>query len=492
MEGVTAVVLLILFAFLSILPTHAQQVYALDQVIKMAQDKSVASKRAATQLVNKYWQFKTYRSNYLPQLALNGTLPNLNRSITSVTQNDGTELFVRRSLASSSLDLSLSQNVGLTGGQVFVSSQLQRIDLFGDQSSTSYLANPLLVGINQPLFQFNQLRWDKRIEPLKYEESQREFNENMENVALEVTNLYFDLLLAQINQEIAQSSLDNSDTLYKIAEGRYNLGKIAENDLLQMKLSLMNSNNEVSQSTLDIQLGTMRLKNYLNLLGEDAIVLTEPDKIPDFEVTYAKALEQARLNRKESIGFERQKLEADMNLAQAKQDNGVNVDLYATYGLTQSSTLLENSYENPLDQERVTIGLQVPILDWGRAKSKIRTAQANRDLVDLSVQQSNQQFEQEIFLLATQFEMIKRKLDVAKEADTIAQKRYDITRKRYLIGKVDILDLNIALEERISAKRSYVRALRDFWTTYFDLRRKTLYDFTENKPIDYHGDSLQR
>lgn len=454
----------------------------------MAKEKSLASKQASTLLSNKYWKYKTYRSNYLPQLVLNGTLPNLNRSINSITQDDGSELFIRRSLSTSSLDLSLSQNIGLTGGEVFLSSQLQRIDLFSNNNSTNYLANPLLVGIRQPFFKFNQLRWDNRIEPLKYEESRREYNEGMEDAAIQAVDLYFDLLLSQINLEIAQNSLDNSDTLYKIAEGRYNLGKIAENELLQMQLSLMNSRTDVAQSTLDIQLGTMRLRNFLNLPSEGQLSLIEPQDIPELEVTYTKALEQAKMNRQIEIGFQRQQLEADMEVSRAKKNSGVNVDVFATYGLTQSSTIIEGAYTNPLDQQKVTIGLEVPIVDWGRAKSRIRTAEANRDLVQLSIQQNKQQFEQEIFLLSTQFDMYKSKLEIAMQADTIAQKRYDITRKRYLIGKIDILDLNIALDERIQAKRAYVRALRDFWNAYFDLRKKTLYDFESGKAIDYLND----
>jgi len=307
----------------------------------------------------------------------------------------------------------------------------------------------------------------------------------MEDASIEAVNLFFDLLLSQINLEISQTSLNNSDTLYKIAQGRYNLGKIAENDLLQMQLSLMNSQTDVAQSTLDIQLGTLKLRNYLNLGAKGEVTLVEPRKIPDFDVPYAKALEEAKQNRQEYLGFQRQELEAEMAVSKAKKENGLNIDLSGSYGLTQSAYVFGDAYNNPLDQERLALGLQVPILDWGKAKSKIKTAEANHDLVELSVQQSEQQFEQEIFLLSTQFDMHKRKLKIAMAADTIAQKRYDITRKRYLIGKIDILDLNVALDERVAAKRAYVQALRDFWMAYFTIRKKTLYDFEQDKPIQH-------
>ena len=457
----------------------------LQQVVAMAKEQSPAAKQASTQLENKYWSYRTYKSNYKPQLALNGTLPDFNRSIITVTQDDGTEAFKRRSLSTSSLDLSLSQNVGFTGGEVFLSSQLQRIDIFTAPGGTSYLANPAIIGFRQPLFMFNYLTWDKKIEPLKYEESRRQYLEDMEAVGQRASELFFNLLLAQINLEIAQKNLLNNDTLYRISAGRFNLGKIAENDLLQMELSVMNARNNISQGALDVQLGTLRLKNFLTLTGDEKIVLIEPGTIPGFDVDINKALAEAKKNRQQVIGFERLKLEAEREVARAKGENRLNADLIASYGLTQSAPLVENAYLNPLEQERLRIGFQIPIVDWGRAKSQIRTAKANQELVELNITQAEQNFEQEILLLVTQFKMYREKLVISIKSDTIAQRRYDITVQRYMIGKIGILDLNVALDEKIQAKRAYVQSLWDFWNAYFELRRKTLFDFEQQKEISY-------
>jgi hypothetical protein len=43
--------------------------------------------------------------------------------------------------------------------------------------------------------------------------------------------------------------------------------------------------------------------------------------------------------------------------------------------------------------------------------------------------------------------------------------------------------MNIALQEKDLAKLEYLRDLRDFWHTYFDIRRRTLYDFQANSAI---------
>jgi outer membrane protein len=300
---------------------------------------------------------------------------------------------------------------------------------------------------------------------------------------MQAADLYFNLLLAQVNLEIANHNLSNTDTLYHISTGRYNLGKIAENDLLQMELAVMNSRNNVAQGQLDVQLGRLRLKNFLNMQELVDLQLTEPARIPEFKVDLAVALEQARKNRQEMIEFERLHLEADRDVARAKGETGFNANLFATYGLTQSAAVIENAYMNPLEQQSLRIGFQVPVLDWGRAKSQIKIAEANRELMELTIQQAQQNFEQEIILLATQAQMHREKLKISIQADTIAQRRYEISMQRYLIGKIGILDINVALDERVQARRSYVAAMRDFWITYYDLRRKTLYDFERGMEI---------
>lgn len=58
-------------------------------------------------------------------------------------------------------------------------------------------------------------------------------------------------------------------------------------------------------------------------------------------------------------------------------------------------------------------------------------------------------------------------------------------RNRYLIGKIDITNLFIAQNERDSATRSYIQALRNYWLGLYNLRRLTLYDFERQELIRY-------
>jgi outer membrane protein TolC len=114
----------------------------------------------------------------------------------------------------------------------------------------------------------------------------------------------------------------------------------------------------------------------------------------------------------------------------------------------------------------------------------MRTAMANKKLNDYIIAQDEVTFEQEIITQVGQFEMLRLQIDITKKSDEVAIERYNVAQNRYLIGKIDITNLNIALTEKDGAKRSYIQALKSFWTAYYDLRRLTLYDFA-NKQLLY-------
>ena len=92
-------------------------------------------------------------------------------------------------------------------------------------------------------------------------------------------------------------------------------------------------------------------------------------------------------------------------------------------------------------------------------------------------------FEQEIITQVRQFEMLRLQIEITRKSDEVAQERYVVAQNRYLIGKIDITNLNIALTEKDTAKRSYLLALKSFWTAYYNLRRLTLYDFANRKAL---------
>ena len=450
--------------------------YSLSDVVQLSRSQSTAWLSAETRKENEYWQYKTFRSDYSPQLLLTGTLPSYNKSVTPVTQPDGNVIYREVNNNTLQLDLGLRQIIGPTGGEVFVSTNLSRYDDFILDYS-QYSGQPFAIGLNQPIFQFNQYKWNKLIKPLVYEESQKRYFEELELISINATRRFFDLLLAQISHDIATKNVNSNDTIYQIARGRYNLGKITENDLLQIELNLVNSQLQVSQAIVDQQSASLNLKSFIGLAANESIQLILPEDIPRFNVDENVALNEAKKNKSDEVSFERRKLEAQQEVVRAKRTSGVNMNLQAAYGLNNQGAAIGDVYTNPVDGLRVGLQMNVPIVDWGRQKARIMTAQANMKLVEYQLIQDQITFEQDILTQVRNFNMLREQLKARTKSDQIANKAYNISKQLFLIGKISITALNQALASKDLAKQNYIGTLRDFWLAYYQLREKTLYDF---------------
>jgi len=458
--------------------------FTLDQVIQLAREQSPQAIMAKHRFRGSYWQFRTYTAEYLPSLSLSGTLPDYSRIFEKEYDfEENKEKYVEKNTNNSSVSVSLSQNIGLTGGSIFMATDLRRFDILGKDEGTQYISTPISIGFRQPINGYNSLKWQRKIEPLKYEEAKKNYVDAMEQVAINGVSYFFDLALTQLNLEIAKVNYSNADTLYKIARGRYNIGTIAENELLQMELSILNAGTSLNKSNIDLEVNKFQLRSFLGFNETVDIELIIPAKIPELEVDVNKALEEAKKNNPDIISLERQLIEAERDVAESKSQKGLNANLFATYGLTQRAADLSGVYTDPLDQQRVRVGLEIPIVDWGLGKGRYRMAQSSREVIRTTVQQAQTDFEQNIFLNVMQFNMQDDQLLIAAKADNIAQLRYDVTKQRFLIGKIDVLDLNVALSEKDKAKRDYIAALRNYWRFYYNIRQLTLYDFEKDQQL---------
>ncbi|UTA69003.1 MULTISPECIES: TolC family protein [Emticicia] len=465
-------------------PSTAQGVtkLTLEEVVEMAKSQSIAARQASTTKETKFWEWRTFQSNYKPQLVLNGKLPAFTRSFTEVIQPDGTIQFQPVRYNNSSLNLSLSQSVMQTGGQIYAATQLQRFDDFA-RKNTLYNSTPFAVGYEQPILRFNPFKWDKKIEPLKYDESRRVYTESLEKIALKSTEYFFNLLLAQVNLQIAETNQSNTQTILKIAKEKYEIGKTTRNEILQLQLESLKAQKAIATAKRDLEIATLNLKAYIGMQTDSKLELIVPATISNISIPNQLALEQAFENRSDAISFRRLILEADRAVAKAIGDNGLNMTLTASLGFSNRGLTIPDLYNKPQSQESIQLQLDIPILDWGRSKSRTKTAEAQKKLTEYTVEQAKQTFRQEIYTQVTLFEMLKNQLTLTAQADSIASEKYQIAQDRYVLGNLSITDLSIAFQEKDQAKRDYINALQDYWKTHYELRYLTLYDFEKQRKI---------
>lgn len=454
----------------------------LDEVISLAKTQSIAARQNLTTRETKFWEWKTFLSNYKPQLTLIGNLPAFERSFTEVVQPDGTIQFQPIRYNNSSLAVSLSQSVSQTGGQIYARTQLQRFDDFA-RDNILYHSSPFSIGYLQPILQFNPLKWDKKIEPLKYEESKQIYLESLEKIAVKSTGYFFNVLLAQVNLQIAETNLANTTTISDIANEKFNLGKTTRNEILQLKLESLKAQKAIANAKRELEIAQLNLRAYISLPNENKIELEIPSRILAISISTETALSEAFENRSDAIRYRRQLLEAERQVAKAIGDNGLNATLSATVGFSNRGATVPEVYVNPQRQESIQLELDIPILDWGRSKSRTKTAEAEKKLTEYTIEQDQQNFKQEIYTQVTLFEMLKNELQITAQTDSIASEKYKIAQERYVLGFLSTTDLSIAFQEKDQAKRDHINTLQDYWETYYWLRALTLYDFLTHEKI---------
>lgn len=480
--------IIILLLFVSSLCATAQQSdtirLTLQQVVEMARSRSIASKQAATLKETKYWEWRTYQSNYKPQLSLSGNLPGYSKTYREVLQPNGTIEFQPVRYNNSALSLALSQSIAKTGGTIFATTEMQRFDDF-DRRTKLYNGVPYAIGYSQPLWRYNPLKWDHKVAPLKYNESKQAYIESLELISIKASGYFFDLLIAQVNYQIAETNLSNTQNILRIANEKFDMGKISRNEILQLELEQLKAQKAVGRARRDIEISALNLRSFIGLQSTDKIALSLPDDVIQMYVDTAKVVAEAYENRSDAIAFVRRVMEAKREVARAKGDNGLNATLTARIGFSKSARSIGKVYDAPINQQAFQLEFAIPILDWGRSKSRTKTAEAIQQLTEYAVEQDKQNFTQEIYTQVTLFDMMKDQLLLTAKADSIASEKYQIAKERYVLGNLSITDLSIAFQENDQAKQDYVFALRDFWGAYYQLRYLSLYDFEKNQKIVY-------
>lgn len=463
----------------------------LDEVVKLASQNSLDAFRNKNMYLASYWEFRYYKADKLPSLSLTTTPLDFNhyrRREYNFQTNE--EEYVLRDYFNSDVTMQVNQKVGLTGGSFFLSSELGMVkNLSGDQK-TSYQATPVSVGYSQSLNGYNALKWQSKIEPIKYEKAKKEFVQSQETLAMKSTAMFFDLVEAQIQLKIAVNNQSNADTLYKIGKGRFQVGTVTQDELLNLELNQLNATQSLNQAKLEVERSQSGLNSYLMLDKKTRINCIVPSEIPTLQIMADEALNLALQNNPDILEQEQQMIEQNREVARAKSETGLSTSLYAVYGLNQSADNFDMVYDEPDQSQRFRVGVSIPLVDWGRRKGRLMMAESNREVVNARVRQSRIDFEQNIFQSVMEFNLQAEQVRNAAKADTVAQKGYDVTFQRFLIGKVDVIKLNIARNDRESARRSYINAVKTYWNYYYRLRMLALYDFVRKESITAEYDKI--
>ncbi|MDE7092930.1 MAG: TolC family protein, partial [Muribaculaceae bacterium] len=249
------------------------------------------------------------------------------------------------------------------------------------------------------------------------------------------------------------------------------------------ELNLLNAKSDLTECQSNVKSNMFTLRSFLDFSEDVDIEPEVPSAVPNVDITFDDALNRALTNNKFSKNLRRRQLEAEYQVAQAK-GNMRQISLFAQIGFTGADHDISPSYSNLRSNQIVELGVKIPLIDWGKRRGAVKTAQSNQRVVESRLRQETMNFNQDLFVLVERFTNQREQLNIAQRADTIATQRYLTNVETYLIGKISTLDLNDSQVKKDESRQQYVNELYRFWYYYYQLRSLTLWDYAKNTGID--------
>ena len=472
--------LLIGCAFVFVLSGKAQQVVNLDlkRTIELASDSSLSAFRYQNMYLSGYWEYRTYKANRLPSLTLNLMPAQYNRYITQrYDSNKDMDVYREQQMFSAGGGLSIKQNFDLLGGTFYIDSDLDYMRNFGDTKSTQFSSVPFRIGYSQSLLGYNAFRWDRKIEPLKFEKAKKEYIYNKEVISEDAVSYFFSLAMAQADYQLAVENVASTDTLYRIGLQRQKIAAISRADLLTLQLDKVNAQNTLENAQIALKRAMFALASFLNMDKNTQIELEVPGRPQSLVIPVDEALVMAKANNPEYLQQQQNVLEAERNVNKTRVESRFNVSLNASVGFNQVADNFKDAYRKPLQQDLVSVSVSVPLVDWGVRKGKYNMAKNNLNVVRIAARQEELSLEEEVTMTVSDFNIQQRLITSAEEVLDLAVMAYEQTRQRFIIGKADVNSLTLALNRQQEAQKNYISALRNYWLNYYKIRKLTLHDF---------------
>lgn len=457
---------------------------SLAKAIAEARQNSLDALIATNSYIGSYWEYRQYKAQGLPSVTLSSTPVQYYRNIVRrYDSQENVDKYKQQKSLFSSAEISASQNFKPTGGVFTLGTDLSYLRSFGVDRTEQFSAVPLRFGYSQSLFGYNEFKWSRKIEPLRFRKARQQLAYEFEGVAQTAAEYFFAYAMQCVNEDLARENLAHCDTAYQIAAERQEIGNATRADVMTLRLSLINARKELENSSIDREQAEKSLCNYLRYPPGTKLEISVPKPERIVMIPTDEAIAFAREANPDIQELKVKELRAGQELDRIKKSK-YSTSVALSVGFNQTGGKFADAYKKLLRQDVVSVSFSMPILDWGDNKGKRIVAENELNTVVLSNRQTVEKFEQSVDFAIREYSKSFGQIALAEEAVEVARQAYDDTFQRFLIGKTNVDALSMAQNRQGEARRSYVSAVAEYWKNYYKVRQLTLYDFSAGHPIE--------
>ncbi|MBO7114391.1 MAG: TolC family protein, partial [Bacteroidaceae bacterium] len=377
---------------------------AQEQIVMTMEQALEYSAEHNPDLINSRMSMERYEQNLIAQRASLKSRFSLNLEPLSYSQSRQfdsrySDWYTNRSLSSSGT-FSISQPIIWTDATLSLNNSLSWQDnestIGGKTNSNKAFSNRLYLSLNQPIFTYNRTKMNMRQIEMNYENARISYALQMLNVERNITSQFYSLFMSQQNLEISESELENAERNFNIIKDKVEADIATKDEYYQAELNLAQSRSSLENQRVSLENAKDNFKQALGIpLEADIRVVCDVDADPVY-VDFEKALESATTTRLELRQRQISREQQEMSMIQVKDNDSFSGNISLSLGIMGDDPSFPNIYDNPTNNPRVAISFSVPIFDWGARKARIKAAEIERKMFELSAEEELKSIEMNV------------------------------------------------------------------------------------------------
>jgi outer membrane protein TolC len=281
-------------------------------------------------------------------------------------------------------------------------------------------------------------------------------------LAVTVTKLYYGLAVAQRKYATAQTAAEAARHFYEISKDQEALGQTAHSDVLQAEIQYRQQEQLFEDAKLQMESSRLDLAVVLfPTLSENFSIVDDMDsaaalpsfpeaqrlagnKNPDLRVAM-ESMQQASLGVMAAKG-------AFLPSFFVDADYGIEANAYALHSVN-----IEEPHAGVLPNLGyfITVGVNMPVWDWGTLRSKLHQAEFKREQAKTELSQTQRELLNALYSSYNEAAVARRAVDGSRQTADLAAESLRLTDLRYKAGTSTALDVVVAENTLTQARNAY-------------------------------------
>lgn len=426
-------------------------------------------------------EYSIYKNSFLPRADIEVSLPTYNRSINSITQPNGENIFIEQQQANSMLRLNVYQKLPFTGGQLLLSSSVNRLDLFSSDTKL-YSSNWFDIFLTQPLKRYNSFKWGKKVNKARFEKKNIALYKKLEDLNKDLIELFCSTYIYQKKIDLTKRNISTTSKYVENANVLFQNGRILEQEVIKGRLSLNQLLNKLESEKINYSNSLFRLKHMIGVNPKDSILLIEPE-ILEKPIINSDVLSDRIRRFSLDYGFRLDLLQSEQELAKAKSNKGLQADLQIGYGLNSNNNEFSNLYEIPSRRKYLNFGLNIPLINWNENGKRYQIEQLKNENLKEFYDSEKNRIELQVSNYVQTLNSLFNKIQYTRQNMGIAEINSNIASEKLILNRLTINEYDIEILKQDQILVEFLDNIKSLWINRYFLRKVTLYDFFQNETL---------